>query len=186
MPIFKTLWLTACLTVIPLGASAAGGFTLRSPDFANRGTIPMAQVFNRSGCRGRNISPALQWSGAPADTKSYAVTIYDPDARDGWWHWLVFNIPADVTSLPADAGAEHSGKLPAGAVQARNDFGFAYYGGPCPPPGDPPHHYHVTVYALGVAKLPATSATTGGALARDLAAHALAKAQLVGLYGRSR
>lgn len=186
MRALKTCLLTACLMAAPLGGRAAGGFTLISPDFVNGGTIPMAQAFDRSGCRGKSLSPALRWSGAPSDTRSYAITIYDPDARGGWWHWLVFDIPANVSNLPAGAGAEHSRSLPRGAVQGRNSFGLEYYGGPCPPPGDAPHHYQITVYALGIAKLPESSSVTGAALARALAPHTLAKARLVGLYGRNQ
>lgn len=170
----------------PIAACSAGGFTLSSPEFADHGTIPMAQVYNRSGCRGGDLSPALHWSGAPAGTKSFAVTIYDPDAQGGWWHWLVFNIPAKVTSLAEGAGAVNSDKLPRGALQGRNDFGFSGYGGPCPPPGDPPHHYQITVYALGTDQLPMNSDVTGPELARTLNSHALAQARLTGSYGRTR
>ncbi|MGH8278903.1 MAG: YbhB/YbcL family Raf kinase inhibitor-like protein [Gammaproteobacteria bacterium] len=182
----KILWLMICLAALPFGASAAGRFALTSGDFANHGTIPMAQVFNRDGCEGKNLSPALHWSDAPAGTKSFAITIYDPDARGGWWHWLVFNIPANVGSLPAGAGSEHSTSLPRGAIQGRNDFGLGYYGGPCPPPGDAPHHYRITVYALRVSKLPLGANTSDAALAPYLRADVLAKAELTGRYGRNK
>lgn len=176
------------LLVFPVAALAAGSFTVTSPDFSDGGTIPMAQVFNSFGCTGGDISPALHWSGAPAGTKSFAVTIYDPDAPtgSGWWHWVVFNIPANVSGLPAGAGAPHSHKLPHGAVQARTDFGFSNYGGPCPPVGDAPHHYHVTVYALKTAKLPLNAEASGAMVGYYLHFNTIAEANLVGLFGRSK
>lgn len=174
------------LAAAPIAACSAGGFTLSSANFADHGTIPTAQVYNRSGCRGGDLSPALHWSGAPAGTKSFAVTIYDPDAKGGWWHWLVFNIPANITSLAEGAGDANSDKLPRGALQGRNDFGSTGYGGPCPPPGDAPHHYQITVYALGTDKLLMNSNATGPELARALDSVALAQARLIGTYGRSR
>jgi len=105
------------------------------------------------GCNGQNISPALNWSNAPAGTKSFAVTAYDPDAPtgSGWWHWVMYNIPADATGLVAGAG--NGRNAPRGSQEGRTDFGSKGYGGPCPPAGDKPHHYHFTVFALKVDKL---------------------------------
>ena len=101
------------------------------------------------------MSPALAWKNPPAGTKGYAVTVYDPDAPtgSGWWHWVVYNIPATVTSLPVGAGDRGGAKLPAGALQGRTDFGTAGWGGPCPPKGDKPHRYVFTVHALKTDKL---------------------------------
>lgn len=179
---------TLVVLLFPCAALAAGGFTVSSPDFSNGDVIPMAQVFNSFGCKGSDVSPALHWSGAPAGTKSFAITIFDPDAPtgSGWWHWVVFNIPANVTGLPAGAGAAHSHKLPRGAVQGRTDFGFSNYGGPCPPVGDAPHHYQVTVYALKVAKLPLNASASGAMVAYYLHFNMIAEAQLVGLFGRTK
>jgi Raf kinase inhibitor-like YbhB/YbcL family protein len=103
--------------------------------------MALAQVLGS--CNGQNVSPALTWSGEPADTQSFAVTMVDTDARNGrgWWHWRVFNIPASVHGLAAGAGSEGSKDLSAGAIQGRTDFGFSHYGGPCPPVGDHRHHY---------------------------------------------
>jgi Raf kinase inhibitor-like YbhB/YbcL family protein len=122
-------------------------FTLKSSDLGGQATNK--QFFNGFGCHGENISPELSWSNAPAGTQSFAVTIYDKDAPtgSGFWHWLIFNIPANVTELKADAGNISKGLAPAGAVQSVSDFGQAGYGGPCPPPG-PIHEYLITVYAL--------------------------------------
>jgi hypothetical protein len=135
----------AVLLLSPL--ALADSFKLTSITIKPNGKITMDQVFNSFGCAGKNVSPDLKWSGAPKDTKAFAVTMYDPDAPtgSGWWHWVVLNIPADATGLAANAGS--GGELPKGAVQTRTDFGKPGYGGPCPPPGKP-HHYTFTVYAL--------------------------------------
>jgi|SRR5579885_2464822 len=170
-------------------ASAADAFTISTPAFKDGGTIQMAQVFNGFGCTGGNHSPELTWSGAPAGTKSFAVTIYDPDAPtgSGFWHWTVFNIPANVTKIPADAGNdEKAAGLPAGAVQGRTDFGFSHFGGPCPPVGDAPHHYQVTVYALKTDKLPLDANSSGALVGFYIHMNTLGKASITGLFGRSK
>ena len=181
----------ACGFLLLAGEAHAQSLTLSSPDIKEGATIANDQVFKGFGCTGNNISPALSWSGAPAGTKSFAITMYDPDAPtgSGWWHWVVFNIPPSVTSLPKGAGnrgrALGKALMPRGAVQSRTDFGTDGYGGPCPPPGEP-HHYQITVYAVDVAALPnarhrtATAAMVGF----DLHSHTLAKSTLTGLYGR--
>ena len=165
-----------------LGAHAAD-FTLTSADIAPGQTLASAQVFQGFGCTGGNLAPQLSWHGAPAGTKSYAVTLYDPDAPtgSGWWHWSVFNVPASTTSLAAGTTAA---TLPTGAVQGRNDYGDSAYGGACPPPGDQPHRYQLTVWALNVDKLPLDQHASGAMLGYMLNANALGKAQLTGLYGR--
>lgn len=141
--------------VLPLVAFAAGKFTLESAEVKPNLKISDKHVYNGFGCTGGNISPSLTWSNPPPGTKSFAVTVYDPDqpTGSGWWHWVVFNIPADVTSLPAGAGDPASGKMPKGAVQSVTDFGKPGWGGPCPPRGDRPHRYVFTVHALEVEKL---------------------------------
>ncbi len=188
MRLFMRVFPAFLLLALPVASLAAGGFTLTSPDIKDGGTISMAQVFNSFGCTGGDQSPALHWSGAPAGTQSFAVTIYDPDAPtgSGWWHWVVFNIPAHVTGLPAGAGDAHAHTLPRGAVQARSDFGFSNYGGPCPPAGDAPHHYQVTVYALKVTTLPLDAGASGAMVGFYLHFNTIAEAHLVGLYGRSK
>ncbi len=168
------------------GAARADGFTLTSQDISEGGTIQNEQVFNSFGCTGQNISPRLAWSGAPANTKSYALTIYDPDAPtgSGFWHWVVFNIPAKTTQLAKNAGDVHHNRLPRGATQSRTDYGIAGYGGPCPPPGDKPHHYIITLHALDVDKLPLNKDTTAAVVGFNLHFHTIASATLTGLYGR--
>ncbi|QJT10457.1 YbhB/YbcL family Raf kinase inhibitor-like protein [Oceanidesulfovibrio marinus] len=174
-----TLILVICLAV----PAWAGGFTLKSPDISEGQPLPNAQVLNNFGCTGENISPALEWSDPPEGAKSFAVTVFDPDApRDGgWWHWVVFNIPATARSFPAGAGSGQG--LPKGAVQARNDYGSTGYGGACPPPG-PAHRYVFTVHALDMEKLdlaPDSSAAMVGFMMKD---HTLAKASITTTYGR--
>jgi Raf kinase inhibitor-like YbhB/YbcL family protein len=151
------VWIAA-LGVGALGANVANAqsMSLTSSEIKEGGTIANEQVFKGFGCAGGNVSPGLSWSGAPSGTKSLAVSIYDPDAPtgSGWWHWVVFNIPPNVTSLPKGAGDLKTKLMPKGAIQSRTDFGADGYGGPCPPAGF------------------------------DLHFHTLAKATLTGLYGR--
>src|SRR5437867_7014714 len=121
--------------------AARAQFKLMSPDIRPNGPIAMEQVFNGFGCSGQNISPALGWSGAPADTKTFALLVHDPDAPTGgagWWHWLVVNIPAGATQLRKDAGKADGSNLPFGCAQIDTDFGGPGWGGPCPPVGDKP------------------------------------------------
>lgn len=138
------------------------------------------------GCAGSNLSPQLSWSDAPAGTQSFAVTCFDPDAPtgSGFWHWVVVNIPPHVTSLEMGAGDPASGKLPAGALQVRTDFGAPGYGGPCPPQGDHPHRYIFTVHAVSLAQLPVTAETSAAVVGFYLHFNTLAKATLMGLYKR--
>jgi Raf kinase inhibitor-like YbhB/YbcL family protein len=179
---------TLGISVLSLAAANAQSLTLSSPDISEGGTIAREQVFKGFGCTGSNMSPALSWSGAPSATKSFAVSIYDPDAPtgSGWWHWVVYNIPATTTSLPKDAGNISKDLMPKGAIQSRTDFGSAGYGGPCPPPGDKPHRYQITVFAVDVDKLPDAQDDNASAalVGFDLHFHTLAKATLTGLYGR--
>jgi Raf kinase inhibitor-like YbhB/YbcL family protein len=190
----RTTWF-ASVALIPVLVCAAGPgaaqttgaahFTLTSSDFKSGGTLAGAQVYSGFGCSGGNLSPALAWSGAPAGTKSFALLVHDPDAPtgSGWWHWLVYNLPASTTSLPAGAGDPRKNLLPAGAVQGRTDFGSPGYGGPCPPPGSP-HHYHFRIYALKVAALDLPADATAAFIAFNVHSQALGEAELTGLYGR--
>ncbi|MEL6123313.1 MAG: YbhB/YbcL family Raf kinase inhibitor-like protein, partial [Bacteroidota bacterium] len=132
-------------------------FTLTSSDIG--GQMTTTQVFDGFGCTGNNISPQLSWMNAPTETQSFAITMYDPDAPtgSGWWHWLVFNLPSDVTSLASGAGSTDGSALPARAIQSVTSFGTAGYGGPCPPVGHGLHRYVITVYALSVPELPLDS-----------------------------
>jgi Raf kinase inhibitor-like YbhB/YbcL family protein len=169
-----------------IGALAAeGGFRLQSPTVAPDGMLSNDQVYSGFGCSGKNISPALSWKGAPRATKSFAVTVYDPDAPtgSGWWHWVVYNIPADVSELPAGAG-NADGKLPTGAAQGHTDFGTSGFGGACPPAGDKPHRYIFTVYALKTEKISVPDEASAAMVGFMIHANSLAKASLTARYGR--
>ena len=167
-------------------STLAGGFTLSSSTLS--GQITERQVFNGFGCSGENISPQLAWENAPAGTKSFAVTVYDPDAPTGggWWHWLVFDIAKQVQSLPENAGdtALKSPLTPAAAIQSTTSFGSSGFGGACPPKGDAAHRYVFTVYALGVESLGLTSDATPALVGYYLHANALAKASIMAYHGR--
>jgi Raf kinase inhibitor-like YbhB/YbcL family protein len=165
--------------------SKASKLALVSPDIGQGKTLSEDQVFNGFGCKGKNLSPELHWSGAPEGTKSFAVMVYDPDAPtgSGFWHWVVYDIPADVDHLPAEAGDPKKPGLPKGAIQGRTDFGIAAYGGPCPPPGKP-HHYHFMLFALKVPKLQVPADATAAMIGFYVNTNKLAEAELVGLYGR--
>ncbi|MEW6768926.1 MAG: YbhB/YbcL family Raf kinase inhibitor-like protein [Pseudomonadota bacterium] len=136
------------------------------------------------GCAGGNKSPHLKWSGAPAGTKSFAVTCYDPDAPtgSGFWHWVAIGIPASVTELALGAGSA-GGKMPDGSLQTRTDFGAPGYGGPCPPEGDHPHRYFFTVHAVG-GEIKATPDTSAAVVGFQLHFNTLAKAAVMGLFKR--
>jgi Raf kinase inhibitor-like YbhB/YbcL family protein len=179
----------ACIGLLGAFAAcpaSAEEFKLTSPDVAEGGSIAEAQVFNGFGCTGRNQSPALSWSGAPPGTRSFAITVYDPDAPtgSGWWHWLVVDLPASTTSLPAGAGDPSGKALPAGAIQIRTDFGKPGYGGSCPPKGDKPHRYIFTVFALKTDKLGVNADASGAMAGFMINANAIGKASLTATYGR--
>ncbi|MGC9561468.1 YbhB/YbcL family Raf kinase inhibitor-like protein [Brachymonas sp. M4Q-1] len=175
-------------TVLPLAspAQARPALTVSSPDLHPGGTLPLRQVYRGHGCTGANLSPALQWAHAPAGTRSYAITLHDPDAPHpgGWWHWVVYDLPAATTSLPEGAGRADAALLPPGAHQGRNDFGSADYGGACPPPGDHAHRYVLTVHALDVASLGLPAGAPAASVADAIRSHQIASGQLVTTFAR--
>ncbi|MBL6750417.1 MAG: YbhB/YbcL family Raf kinase inhibitor-like protein [Nevskia sp.] len=174
--------LPALLLAFSAGLGHAADFTLSSADVAPQARIGRAFVYDELGCAGGNRSPALQWRDAPAGTAGFAVTVFDPDAGSGgWWHWLVVDLPAQAAGLPADASRTG---LPAPARQLRNDFGRRGYGGPCPPPGQPPHRYVFTVYALKSARLDLPEAVDGAGADAAIRQQALGAASFTALYGR--
>lgn len=171
-------WL--CLALMPTTAWAAHGFTLDSPTLKAGASMPLADVYTQ--CGGGNQSPQLMWHDLPAGTQSFAVTMFDPDAVGGFWHWIAFNIPVGAQGLNADAGAPHSGNAPGDTVQLQNDFGNDGYSGPCPPPGKP-HHYTITVYALDVPTLGLAAHFNRNDALATIRQHTLAKAMLTVIWG---
>ncbi len=169
------------------GPGERPGITVTSHEVSPGQTIDAAQVYDRGGCGGGNVSPSLSWSGAPAGTKSFAITLYDPDAPNGgkgWWHWIVYDVAPQVTNLPSGSGNPGLRLLPTGARLGPTDFGQAAYGGPCPPKGNKPHRYIFTVYALDVASLDAPAGATPVVVGARIKAHAIASGTLTGVYGR--
>lgn len=156
-------------------------FTLKSSDIGGQAT--QKQFYNGMGCNGQNISPQLSWENAPEGTSYYAITMYDKDAPtgSGFWHWVVFNIPATVTELKSGAGELAKKLLPKEAVQSITDFGKPGYGGPCPPLGET-HQYLFTVYALK-SKLELDKNASPAMVGFYLNKNMLAKASIV-MYGK--
>jgi Raf kinase inhibitor-like YbhB/YbcL family protein len=154
---------------IPEGTSR---FEVTSPDLHDNRPFPQSEVANIFGCSGGNQAPRLRWSGAPAATRSFVVTMFDPDAPtgSGFWHWLTWDIPAGVTSL--------DGALPPGAVSGTNDAGLTGFLGPCPPPGDRTHHYRLSVFALDTPSLGLPATTRGAVVAFSMRLHILAFGRL--------
>ncbi len=191
----RSSWKIGVMAMVALGAVVGAGtgaktveaaaFTLTSAAFKNNAAVPEKYSFNAMGCTGENVSPALEWKNAPAGTKSFALMVHDPDAPtgSGWWHWVVYDIPADATSLPEGATAA---TLPKGAVQGNTDFGKPGWGGPCPPPGSGKHHYNFTLFALKVDKIEVPPGASPAMIGFNAKANAIASAKLTGLFTRAK
>lgn len=168
-------------------AAIADTFRLGSNDVPAGGNIGQTFAYDNFGCTGKNISPALFWENPPEGTRSFAITVHDPDAETGgagFWHWMVVNIPAATRSLSRGAGNGDGTGLPGGAVQINTDFGVPGWGGPCPPIGEKPHRYNFTVYALKVDKLELPPNATASLAGFIINANALNKSTFTGMYGR--
>ncbi|WP_420571140.1 YbhB/YbcL family Raf kinase inhibitor-like protein [Kordia sp.] len=170
--------------LITTTAFSQNTFTLTSKDLGGQAT--KTQEFSGFGCTGNNESPQLSWANAPKGTKSFAVTMYDPDAPtgSGWWHWLVFDIPANANELVTNAGNISLNLAPKGSIQSITDYGIAGYGGPCPPEGHGLHQYIITVYALSTDSLGLNKDTNAAIVGYYLNNNTLAKASIVAYYKR--
>jgi Raf kinase inhibitor-like YbhB/YbcL family protein len=161
-------------------------FTLSSKDLGGQAT--KTEEFAGFGCTGKNQSPQLSWSNAPEGTKSFAITMYDPDAPtgSGWWHWIVFDIPSDCTELITNAGNTAVNLAPKGTVQSITNFGTTGYGGPCPPENHGIHQYIITIYALKTDKLGLDATANPAIVGYYLWMNTLSKASIVTYYQRGK
>jgi Raf kinase inhibitor-like YbhB/YbcL family protein len=159
-------------------------FTVESDDIADGEKLRMPQVSGIFGAGGEDVSPHLRWSGQPEGTRSFVVTVYDPDAptASGFWHWAVVDIPAEVTELPSGAGDEKGNGLPEGAFQLKNDAGRARFVGAAPPPGHGRHRYFTVVHAVDVGSLGIPEDASPAFLGFNLFGHTLGRARLVPWY----
>jgi len=158
------------------------GFTLTSSDLPDGGALKMAQVSGIMGAGGEDLSPQLSWSGFPEATRSFAVTVFDPDAptASGFWHWVVANLPATVTDLPTGVG--DGSALPGAALTLRNDAGIRRYVGAAPPAGHGVHRYFVVVHAVDQEKLELAADASPAYLGFNLFMHSIARAVIHGTY----
>ncbi len=159
-------------------------FTLSSKDLGGNATV--TEEFDGFGCTGKNQSPALEWSNVPEGTKSFAITMYDPDAPtgSGWWHWVVFDIPANIDHIVTDAGRVEKNLMPKEAIQSITNYGITGYGGPCPPEGHGIHQYTITVHALKVDKLGLDANTNPAIVGYYIWNNTIEKASIVTYYKR--
>jgi len=172
------------LSILTATTIMAGNFTLESNDI--EGQLTKVQEFNGFGCSGENKSPELHWKNAPKDTKSFAITVYDPDAPtgSGWWHWMIVNIPAKTSTINTNASAQKS--LPKGTVETMTDYGSSSFGGACPPEGDSAHRYMFTIYALDTEKLDVNAKSDSALVGYMINSHTIEKASIVSYYSRSK
>ena len=183
---FKSIFISVLFLTFNLSIFGQGAFTLESKTLGGNSTT--VEEFNGFGCTGENTSPQLSWKNAPEGTKSFAITMYDPDAPtgSGWWHWVVFDIPNNVNELLKNAGNIEKGLMPKNAIQSITNYGVPGYGGPCPPENHGIHQYIITVHALKVDKLGLDENTNPAIVGYYLWNNTIAKASLVTYYERKK
>ena len=182
----KVFFISLSLVIFNVNLFAQNTFTLKSKNLGGNAT--KMEEFQGFGCTGDNTSPQLSWDNAPEGTKSFAITMYDPDAPtgSGWWHWVVFDLPADVNSLAQNAGNLESGLMPESAIQSLTNYGGQGYGGPCPPEGHGIHQYIITVHALKTEKLGLDKNANPAIVGYYIWSNTLAKASIVTYYERKK
>jgi len=182
----KSIFMTLVAFMFSLSLFSQNSFTLESKHLGGNSTN--VEEFNGFGCTGENTSPQLSWSNAPAGTKSFAITMYDPDAPtgSGWWHWVVFDIPSEVNNLLKNAGNIEKGLMPKEAIQSITNYGVPGYGGPCPPENHGIHQYIITVHALKVDKLGLDENTNPAIVGYYIWNNTIAKASIVTYYERKK
>ena len=166
----------------PPAAGSAQPLGISSDVYEEGAAVPDGAVYGKSGCSGKNQSPPVKIDPAtiPTGTKSFALVVHDPDAAGGFYHWVLFDVPASTKTVAGSLGA--SDKLPDGSIQGTNDFGERGYGGPCPPPGKA-HHYKLTIYALALPSLGLDSSARGSDVSRAMTGHVLAAGTITSTYG---
>ena len=181
----KSIFTLGILLTVTSTIFAQNTFTLSSNDLGGEATIN--EEFDGFGCTGKNHSPQLSWKNAPEGTKSFAITMYDPDAPtgSGWWHWVVFDIPSNSNELASGAGNMKLNLSPKGAIQSLTDYGANGYGGPCPPEGHGLHQYIITVHALKTEKLGLDESTNPAVVGYYLWNNTLAKASIITYYKKT-
>ena len=181
----KSIFILGILLTVTSTIFAQNTFTLSSNDLGGEATIN--EEFDGFGCTGKNHSPQLSWKNAPEGTKSFAITMYDPDAPtgSGWWHWVVFDIPSNSNELASGAGNMKLNLSPKGAIQSLTDYGANGYGGPCPPEGHGLHQYIITVHALKTEKLGLDESTNPAVVGYYLWNNTLAKASIITYYKKT-
>ena len=183
-PLILTLFFVSCS--LSNVSAQSSKFSIQSSNIADGATISNKHVYNNFGCSGKNLSPQISWSNTPAETKSFALTVYDPDAPtgSGWWHWVLINIPAKYNSLPINFGEKNQFRLVDGIMQIRNDFSNFSFGGPCPPKGAKAHRYIFTIHALRVENLELQENSTAALAGFMINQSSLAKASFTSYFGR--
>ena len=181
----KTTIILGLMLSISSALFAQNTFTLSSSSLGGQATV--TEEFNGFGCTGKNESPQLSWKNAPEGTKSFAITMYDPDAPtgSGWWHWVVFDIPSTTTTLVSNAGDIKLNLSPEGTIQSVTNYGMQGYGGPCPPVGHGLHQYIITVHALKTDTLGLDKNTNPAIVGYYLWNNTIAKASIVTYFKRT-